>query len=1333
MNKLKNIKKRFRIIAASILISIITTNANLARSQTTYNEFVLPSDNNGTIPYVGNTPRDIVYADNKIFVYTMKKIIVFNEDKTYQGSIEFGFPTNYGYFALKLSGYGQTAVDFNYMFFTQSDHKLYFLTPNLEIKSIYTNNSAYNPGTELNTPTGIPLNRVKKLYVFNKFEVNGDKLIWLIRTKSPNLHSWDSYLGVYYKTGGIFSQAPIYSDFIDGSDETYGYDHTISSFGYYPGGKDIYVSRPLAFEVHHINQDNTVTTKTTVSTQNQRRFGKFLLINNLPDSDPKMLALPLQIPYEDPNPTTKIFQFDVNNPSVPVTILAPNSRIMDAEYTGSGNELVLCYPNDDFLQVFPPNVPEHDVSIFTFNQNTSEFEFSYALNTTANDETDINYRMNINTPLALFRKTNGDILLNKKNEVVKLFKNNSGQFDFTSLHYSKNACYSKSVETGAGSKVFVINNVSAGLECFDDNYNWSNIKTSHPVYDIVNNPQKRELYFFNRLGADNTGFYVYDLENEEVNNFIETDKAIGDLTYNSVLGHVLVSEFNKDEGSGAVIRVFDANNNFSELSPLTFAGENYPSEIFCAPNNKIYISVNMLSDDLPPRTEILDASDYSGLASLSSGFVENYGNHENSQQHYSTVTKYCYNPYNKSVYLVVGGNYNYYPPYQIDKNSGYFPFFDANLSVVTGPDDGKLREIKDDNTMSINFKVIPSPGEIICAVPENPPSKDYMGKLYINGRSLYSYDCGTNLLSASIMDDVIDIDYNSNEDCIYAYRYEFVDKPNPTPNEQWIKILKVNSDNSIDQTPLYHELGLASSVNYNKYDDHIYIHYISGYRVMGEDPIKIIAVDTKTNIVSTIYTTNNTSLFPEVVPIADYPFFDPYANKAYFPNGIHSNVSVVGFTAKETLYLVAGTDWLSIPRMNGNISTAKKEGDLTADVFDRNDFETPYTELDPLYHWHTESSGGEPYTSTWHESVNWTFIPDKDDNKTIYSFRGYQLDVKPDGDNVIYMTGNIKDPLTQLPFYNRKNNWVGYFLPGEQDIFDALGPATLNNISEITAKNYYCYRSNDIIIEGPIGGTVQGTYWVCDQQQTNIAYGEMVQLLSRTDNDYDFQWQNTGANPREKIRPEPDHFQFAATSSYTPIIIELNYQNNPLEIGAFVNDSCVGAESVMTQDSVIILRAYLNGASPDSIVFADWFGTKSSENNFIKEYYVFNDLTKNYEKRPLYSNSAKGRTKVSFKDKGFLKDDGRSTLITDLKIWPNPVSDRLAYSFALSKKSSLAADIYSINGRLLTNVLDREIDAGYCSGIIELKGNKGKKLSPGVYLMVFAANGCKTVKKLIVK
>lgn len=1326
---MKNILTKNFLLTIIITIEIVGFFNQNIYSQQNYSEITLPNNVNSTSPYLGNTPREIIYADNKIFVYSVNKISVFNSDQTFQGEINFNSTTKYGRFALKMFDYGQSAIDYNFMYYVATEHKLFYLTPDLEIKSIITNNSTYTPVTELSSPSQIPLDRVKKLYVFNKFEISNDKLIWLIRTKSPNMHSWDSYLGIYNKNAGVFSNTPIYSEFLDGS-STYGYDHTISNFGYYGDGKKLFVSRSVEFEVFQINQDNTVSSLTTIATT-QRRFGKFLLIKNLPNTNPLMLALPFQIDYEEDNPNTKIYQFDVNSPANPVTILAPNSRITDAEYDGTKNELLLCYPNDEYKQI--QTNTNHDFSVFTFNQSTSTFDFDYAINTNSTDETDVNYQMNINLPLDIFLKANGEKFIGKKNEIVKIQENSTGHYESSLVYYSKNAYLSSIVETQNPNTICMVNNISAGLEFFDSNLNRTFINMSHPVYNTEYNPQKRELYLFNRLGADHTGFYVYNLDNEEITNYIELDKAIGDLAYNSVQGHVLVSVFDKDNGSGALIRVFDANNNFNELTPVSFSGKNYPSEIYCAPNNKIYIGVNMLSDDVAPKVEIISSFDYTIKNELSTGFVETYLLGQGAFLHYSTIIHFAFNPYNKSVYFAIGGNYCYYPPYQISKNNGYFNFADVNLLPLTGPTDGKLREITEDDNLSLTQYTISSPGELICAKPKIKPSKDYLGKLYINGLQLYTLDCNSKVLSTVSLDNLFDIEYNPNENCLYAYQFVKEDMPNPTPNKQWIKIYKVNSDNTIDPTLLYNDLGFASSITYNKYDDQLYLHYISGYKVMGESPIKIITINPNTaTITNTIYS-NNTSLFPEVEPIADYPFIDPYTNKAFFPNGMHSNVGVVSFNANEPLLLTDGTDWLSIPRMNGNTSTTQKEGDLTSSVFNSNNFEIPYTEINQLYHWHTETANEGPYLTTWDDVQQWKYDPNIDDNKIIYSFRGYQLDITPDGNNVLYMSGNIKDPMTQLPLYARKNNWLGYFLPQEQDIFDALGSATLDKISEINAKNYYCYRSNDIIIEGPIGGQVQSTYWVCDQQQTNIAYGDMVQLLSRTYTDYQFTWQNPGKNPREKIRPEPDHFQYNETAAYTPIIIELNYTNNPLEIGAFVNDSCVGAEALMPEDSTIILKAYLNGASPDSIVFADWFGTKSSEKNIIKKYYVFNEASKLYERKSLYSNTTKGRIKVSFKDKSADENKNTLGLISNIGIWPNPVKEKVNFSFDLIEKSNVKVEIYGINGKLMSNTINQDYNPGLNSGSINLIDNNGKKLSPGIYMIVFDANGFKTTNKLIIQ
>jgi hypothetical protein len=103
----------------------------------------------------------------------------------------------------------------------------------------------------------------------------------------------------------------------------------------------------------------------------------------------------------------------------------------------------------------------------------------------------------------------------------------------------------------------------------------------------------------------------------------------------------------------------------------------------------------------------------------------------------------------------------------------------------------------------------------------------------------------------------------------------------------------------------------------------------------------------------------------------------------------------------------------------------------------------------------------------------------------------------------------------------------------------------------------------------------------------------------------------------------------------------------------------------MAEDSVIILKAYLGGTSPDSIVFADWFGTKSTENSYIKEYLVFNELSGKYEKKSLMSYNTRSRVKVSFKYANLNKEDFNIN-IRDLSIRPNPASDILNYSRMLN-------------------------------------------------------------------
>ncbi|NOY50545.1 MAG: T9SS type A sorting domain-containing protein [Chlorobi bacterium] len=429
----------------------------------------------------------------------------------------------------------------------------------------------------------------------------------------------------------------------------------------------------------------------------------------------------------------------------------------------------------------------------------------------------------------------------------------------------------------------------------------------------------------------------------------------------------------------------------------------------------------------------------------------------------------------------------------------------------------------------------------------------------------------------------------------------------------------------------------------------------------------------------------------------------------------------------EKLMLHKGTDWLSIPRLPSNSTSDWDEKDPAPTVWDRDNFETPYTEVKDLYHWHTDASGDGPYEVFWSQD-SWTYYPDEGGNKSTWSYRGYQLDVVPDGENYIYLTGNVKDPATEFPLYHGKKNWVGYFLPGEQDVFDALGAATLANLSNIKHRDYYCYKGP--AIEAPTGGIVNGYPWRCDQQQTNIAYGDMV-ILNVVGNiaDFDMAWQNPGSVPRDKIRPEPSHFEFAEAGTYTPIMIELGYTVNPLEIGAFVNDSCMGAESVMESDTVIILRAYLNGGNPDSVVFQDWDGTKSAGRK-IKSYAVYDPSTGIYENRALWGNTHEEMPRVSFKKRDKEKKGG--LMDHKIDIWPNPASHALNYSFACDDGTDVRVTLLDVRGRQLKLLLDQRLTKGYYSQTATLDRRTGGVLAPGLYFVRFDIGGFIDTKKLVI-
>ncbi len=1310
---MKTINKLTIIIA---IISISTFTNGQSNGIEYDGEIILPNLAE-SVGIGASAPRDIIHANQKIYIYTFKQIVVYNETMTTcLGKIPLD-GCQFGHFAPQFHNPHYYAPDIKLMTHDYTHNKLYFVSPNLRVQSVNTGGTVLDTTAETEIQPH-PLVYYKSLHGSTKLEYDNThhRLYWHYRSKDQYLHSWDSFLGVYSMRSNGWET--IFSEFLYGTDgEGHGGDYynLISTFTFNPAlnNHDFYISRKHKIEVRRIN-GNTADSITTHPTT-QERNGKLLVVN----SKDALFVFPYRVGY-DVFQEHKIYQINTQNVTVCDSVLAPSKSIMGALFLSNQNELLVCYPDDVNRQV--DTTICHDMAHLSFVNGQLQFPQTFC--TQSEDEIDTNEVLNLNRPFKLLEKNNGTVLVNKKNEIVELQPSNN--YLNSPLYYSRDNFFGKGLEVG--NRTFVINSMF-GINFFVSGMPTGAKRTTYPAFNTEYNPIGRKMYLFNRLTTDNTGFYVYDLNADSIEAFVHITKPIGDLKYNAAQNHILVSQF--CDGT-AKVRVFDATT-LIEQDSIEFFDKDYPGRMFIAPNGTICFSLNMKSDQNSPGIKMLKADNYS----ISLGGFINTQLVDTNTYIYTFQSHYCYNPNNNLIYATFGPYQSKSPPYQSSYNSSYYALDD--------PTDFSFEENKypmgkflstDKNGNADFIADIELPSEILCIDGGlNNNDKDYLGSVVIshqsssNGINLYFYDCKTgDSLLKQLSKQIFDLEYCPTTNCLYAYEHERIGHDSDVASdENIIHIHKIHEDGT--HTEIWSEHGFASSISYNKYDDQLYLYYRSDEKLLGQQQAKLITLDphADANAETQSILLPFKNLFNEVVPQANHPHFDPYNNKAYFPNGVHSSVSVVGFEAKEVLALSKDTDWLSIPRLPSNATDDWDEKDSTLIVWDRNNFETPYTEIQKLYHWHTEASTEGPLNVSWNLNT-WTYVPDVDSNKFTWSVKGYQLDVLPDSDNYIYMTGNIKDPATSFPLYNGKKNWVGYFLPGEQDIFDALGASTLENLSNFKHRDYYCYRGP--AIEGPTGGIVNGYPWRCDQQQTNIAYGDMVQLkVTGNIADFDMIWQNPGSTPRDKIRPEPSHFEFAETGTYTPILIELDYTNNPLEIGAFVDDSCMGAESVMESDTVIILRAYLNGSNLDSVVFQDWDGTKSA-GRIIKNYTVYNPNTGIYENRALMSNTDEEMPRVSFRKKNKEKENG----LVDHKIgiWPNPTANVLNYSFACEDKTDVKVALLDVSGRQLKLLLNQRFTKGFYQRTAILSRSIAGHLAPSVYFVRFDIGGYIETKKLVI-
>jgi len=510
-----------------------------------------------------------------------------------------------------------------------------------------------------------------------------------------------------------------------------------------------------------------------------------------------------------------------------------------------------------------------------------------------------------------------------------------------------------------------------------------------------------------------------------------------------------------------------------------------------------------------------------------------------------------------------------------------------------------------------------------------------------------------------------------------------------------------------------------------------YAYYVGGTGNKVFLPRKVISSDQASLLIYQDYSltltlnnmrkNQNKTLFFSVLLVLIYPF------TLFSQISSDTDSLLQPETNSDQLHLRPKFTWLSIPRHDrpaNNVTPIDT-------VFDPGNISGTLEEIRIEYNNINEDMGaGEQLiiSSEWDYEELWDI---HEDNSHVYSTRGYIVTHFPDEQKTLTIKGTVEPPDEGIDLYCKKDNWVGYFLYEEQSAFDALADV-LDELYHIKGQDFNCYRYNypvsDTCGQIPTKDLAPGT-WICNARP-NIEYGDMIMV--KPEEDTWFQWNYSGNLPSDLDIPAPEYFDFEEQATYTTLVIELDTtMSNPDEIGAFVNDTCVGACTVNETDSVVVLSAYLDSRPGDSVTFQQHFTTQKSTNAKITDYLVLNNATNKKERWIIRTGSKQDIFIISFRDE-LIEEEQSSTNDFSVHVYPNPATSIVHIEYTLDSDSWVRIVLMDVMGKQVAEISGEHQPKGIHAHSLNVDHINDRRLEKGVYLIQVSAGGQSKVRKLIV-
>ncbi|MBW6516706.1 MAG: S8 family serine peptidase, partial [Candidatus Cloacimonetes bacterium] len=326
---------------------------------------------------------------------------------------------------------------------------------------------------------------------------------------------------------------------------------------------------------------------------------------------------------------------------------------------------------------------------------------------------------------------------------------------------------------------------------------------------------------------------------------------------------------------------------------------------------------------------------------------------------------------------------------------------------------------------------------------------------------------------------------------------------------------------------------------------------------------------------------------------------------------------------------------------------------------------------------------GQGETMIWHPDEGWT-----GNLIGFNSAKGYILEFNntiAGDEHYLWVNGNRISIYEEITLEPHITNFVGYFIPHPQNVFDALGSEVISQLRSVEAEDW-------------------SLHWLVEDEWMHRAfkpssssgtlfYGKMYKIRTRTDNVVTFSWNLPPGYPELYPKPKDPlprakHFDYDEKPDYESIFVEsIENDHDIIEVAVYVDEECIGASPFLQEYPLEILAYTDESHYGEEISFVILRDDKGKEPQRIRIPQVMNIENGEYSPTVIRPREQK------FTVVRLSADDYQTDIVPSLEIilsqnYPNPIFTGSAkrgliteIPFYVSEAREVKLTIYNIKGQ----------------------------------------------------